>query len=151
MSAVVRWNKKTGSEKKASPYSTTLKRSLLWKPMPWLSSVYWTTMCRMRSSIVFPIPKLWIHVAIVEEGAEMQAKVSVKDQGPGLSDEDKQKVFGKMQRLSAKPTAGEHSTGLGLFIVKQLVEAHGGEVGVESIHGEGATFWFTLKAPGIPG
>ena len=49
-----------------------------------------------------------------------------------------------MQRLSAKPTAGEHSTGLGLYIVKQFVEAHGGAVGVESTFGQGATFWFTL-------
>ncbi len=71
-------------------------------------------------------------------------KVSVRDEGPGLTPEDKALVFGKMQRLSAKPTGGEHSTGLGLFIVKSLVEAHGGAVGVDSCPGQGATFWFTL-------
>lgn len=71
-------------------------------------------------------------------------KVSVRDEGPGLTEADMCKVFGKMQRLSAKPTAGEHSTGLGLFIVKSLIEAHEGEVGVDSEAGQGATFWFTL-------
>ena len=88
---------------------------------------------------------VWIgveHLTTSEGGAF--SKIAVRDEGPGLTEEDKQKVFGKMQRLSAKPTGGEHSTGLGLFIVKKLVEAHGGAVGVDSIHGEGATFWFTL-------
>ncbi len=70
--------------------------------------------------------------------------VMVKDEGPGLTEADKQKVFGKLQRLSAKPTNGEHSTGLGLYIVKSLVEAHGGQVGVTSKAGEGAAFWFKL-------
>ena len=70
--------------------------------------------------------------------------VSVRDEGPGLTREDKERVFGKMKRLSAKPTAGEHSSGLGLYIVKSLVEAHQGEVGVDSEYGEGATFWFIL-------
>jgi|GEM_PF-3933673 len=68
-------------------------------------------------------------------------KISVRDKGPGLNEEDKQRVFRKMQRLSAKPTAGEHSTGLGLYIVKQIVEHHGGSVGVDSVYGNGATFW----------
>ena len=72
------------------------------------------------------------------------ALLQVLDEGPGLTEEDLGKVFGKMQRLSAKPTAGEHSTGLGLYIVKQLVEEHGGEVGVNSVSGQGATFWFKL-------
>jgi signal transduction histidine kinase/Tfp pilus assembly protein PilF len=56
----------------------------------------------------------------------------VKDEGPGLSEEDKQKLFGKFQKLSAKPTGGESSSGLGLSIVKQWVELHGGRVWAES-------------------
>ncbi|MBX2822356.1 MAG: tetratricopeptide repeat-containing sensor histidine kinase [Rhodothermaceae bacterium] len=71
-------------------------------------------------------------------------KVSVLDEGPGLSEEDKKNVFGKMQSLSAKPTGGEHSSGLGLYIVKTLVELHDGRVGVESEYGKGASFWFAL-------
>ena len=84
---------------------------------------------------------VWISLSQLSENV---AKVEVRDEGPGLTVEDKANVFGKMQRLSAKPTGGEHSTGLGLYIVKQLVEAHNGEVGVDSIAGEGAAFWFTL-------
>ncbi len=51
-----------------------------------------------------------------------------------------------MQRLSAKPTGGEHSTGLGLYIVKQIVQQFGGKVGVDSKAGQGATFWIDLPA-----
>lgn len=65
---------------------------------------------------------------------------SVKDNGPGLTEEDKKKLFGKFERLSAQPTGGEHSTGLGLAIVKKLTEAMGGNVLCESEYGKGATF-----------
>ncbi|MEM1095507.1 MAG: ATP-binding protein [Bacteroidota bacterium] len=78
------------------------------------------------------------------EATERGILIQVHDQGPGLTEDDKRKVFGKLQRLSATPTDGEHSTGLGLFIVKELVEAHGGTVGVESTLGKGATFWIQL-------
>jgi signal transduction histidine kinase/Tfp pilus assembly protein PilF len=65
---------------------------------------------------------------------------AVHDEGPGLSDEDMKKLFGKFARLSAKPTGGEHSTGLGLSIVKKLVEAMNGHVWCESELGKGAAF-----------
>ena len=67
-------------------------------------------------------------------------RVEVQDEGPGLSAEDQKKLFGKFARLSAKPTGGEHSTGLGLSIVKKMVEAMNGRVWCESELGRGATF-----------
>jgi signal transduction histidine kinase len=71
--------------------------------------------------------------------------VQVRDQGAGLSPEDISRLFGRFQRLSAKPTAGETSTGLGLSIVKRIVDLHGGRVTVESAGpGKGAIFNMTL-------
>lgn len=69
---------------------------------------------------------------------------SVKDSGPGLSPEDKTKIFGKFQRCSAQPTAGESSTGLGLFIAKQIIELHDGCIYVDSKFGVGSTFYVEL-------
>ncbi|MDX1548454.1 MAG: ATP-binding protein, partial [Rhodothermales bacterium] len=77
-----------------------------------------------------------------------RVRFSVRDQGPGLTDEDKQMLFGKFQRLSATPTSDESSTGLGLSIVKQIVELHGGRVWAESEPGQGATFIIELDAAG---
>jgi len=67
--------------------------------------------------------------------------VSVKDEGPGISVEDQKKLFSKFGKLSAKPTGGESSTGLGLSIVKKLTELMQGHVWCESTFGEGATFF----------
>jgi signal transduction histidine kinase len=70
--------------------------------------------------------------------------ISVSDEGPGISPEDSQSLFQDFSRLSARPTANEKSTGLGLAITRRLVQAHGGQIGVESEAGKGARFWFTL-------
>ena len=67
-------------------------------------------------------------------------RCEVQDEGPGLSAEDQKKLFGKFARLSAKPTGGEHATGLGLSIVKKMVEAMNGQVWCESEPGRGALF-----------
>jgi putative nucleotidyltransferase with HDIG domain len=72
------------------------------------------------------------------------AVLSVTDQGPGLSDDDKRKLFGRFQKLSAQPTGGESSTGLGLSIVRNLVQLHRGEVKVQSAIGKGSTFSIEL-------
>ncbi len=69
---------------------------------------------------------------------------SVKDEGPGISEEDQKKLFKKFSRLSARPTGGEHSTGLGLSIVKKLADMMGGKVYCNSILGEGAEFVLAL-------
>jgi signal transduction histidine kinase len=70
--------------------------------------------------------------------------LQVADQGPGISREDQQKMFKKFQRLSALPTGGENSTGLGLAIAKALTQKLGGTIQLESTVGRGATFSLCL-------
>ncbi len=74
------------------------------------------------------------------------ALVSFKDEGPGITAEDQMKLFQRFARLSARPTGGESSTGLGLSIVYRLAKAMGGDVTCASPPGEAATF--TLHLPG---
>lgn len=76
---------------------------------------------------------------------------SVRDQGPGLSDEDKQKMFGRYQTLSARPTGGEVSTGIGLFITHKLVGLHGGSIeALSDGPGKGTTFVVTVPMTDEP-
>ncbi|HAC14602.1 MAG TPA: hypothetical protein DCE78_01475, partial [Bacteroidetes bacterium] len=82
---------------------------------------------------------------LLEEG-KGSIRIGVKDEGPGISPSDQKKMFNKFQKLSAKPTGGESSTGLGLSIVKRFVEAMDGRVWCESTLGEGATFWVEFKS-----
>lgn len=77
-------------------------------------------------------------------------RVEVQDEGEGISEEDRKKLFGKFARLSARPTGGEHSTGLGLSIVKTMVEAMQGRVWCESEVGKGATFIVELPKDPAP-
>ena len=77
---------------------------------------------------------------------EDRVRFEVRDQGPGISHEEKDKLFQHFQKLSAKPTGGESSSGLGLAIAQRIVEEHGGSIGVESEPGKGATFYFELPA-----
>jgi signal transduction histidine kinase len=67
-------------------------------------------------------------------------RFEVQDQGAGLSELDQKQLFGKFSRLSTRPTAEESSTGLGLFIVKKLVEMMNGKIWCESELGHGSTF-----------
>lgn len=70
----------------------------------------------------------------------------IKDEGPGLTELDKKKLFGKYQKLSARPTGDETSTGLGLSIVKKFVEAMDGEIWCESEAGKGASFFVAFPS-----
>lgn len=84
-----------------------------------------------------------IEVSVYQRGDV--ACVGVKDQGPGFSAEDRQRMYGYFQRLSALPTAGETSTGVGLAIVKQIVDLHGGQILLKTEPGQGSEF--TVELP----
>jgi two-component system sensor histidine kinase/response regulator len=71
---------------------------------------------------------------------------SVRDEGPGFTVEDQEKMFRRYGRLSARPTAGEHCTGLGLSIVKRLIESMNGRITVKSGEGAGACITVRLLA-----
>ncbi len=75
---------------------------------------------------------------------ENKLRVEVQDTGPGLSVEDLQDAFKKGVMLSTKPTGGESSSGLGLWIVKKIIEEHSGRVLVTSKRGRGSTFAFEI-------
>ncbi|GGK37823.1 ATP-binding response regulator [Salinarimonas ramus] len=85
-------------------------------------------------------------IDIAAQTREGSGVVLVTDVGPGLMPEDVARVFGRFQRLSAKPTAGESSTGLGLSIVRRIAELHEGEASAESA-GPGRGSTFTLRIP----
>lgn len=76
---------------------------------------------------------------------ESYVECSIQDQGPGFTEEDRKKMFRRYGRLSARPTGGEPSSGLGLSIVRKLVLAMNGELNCTSVPSEGATF--TVRLP----
>lgn len=77
-------------------------------------------------------------------------RISVQDSGMGISKAELPMIFDKLHRLkkSRRGTLGERGTGLGLAICKNLVDLHGGSIGVESREGEGSNFWVTLPLSG---
>jgi signal transduction histidine kinase len=76
-----------------------------------------------------------------------QAYFQVSDQGPGFSQSDMQRIYGKFQKLSARPTAGESSHGLGLATVSVLTKELKGTIQLETEAGKGASF--TIEIPVI--
>jgi len=92
----------------------------------------------ISNAIKFSPKYLKIFISLKEKDGK--AICTVKDEGPGISKDDMKKLFGKYQKLSAKPTGNETSTGLGLSIVKKYVEAMKGEIWCESEINKGASF-----------
>ena len=70
--------------------------------------------------------------------------VAVSDTGPGLSDDDQQRIFEEFHQVDSSSTKKKGGTGLGLAISKKIVAMHGGRIWVESSPGHGSTFWFEL-------
>lgn len=102
----------------------------------------------LSNAIKFSPPGKQIRLTVCPPGARF-VECQVQDEGPGFSAEDKAHMFRRYGRLSARPTGGEPSTGLGLSIVKKLILAMQGELSCESTPGDGATFAFRLPRAGI--
>lgn len=92
----------------------------------------------MSNAIKFSEKGTSIFIALSEEDDQLVFKIT--DEGPGISEQDQQKMFKPFTRLSAVPTDGEPSNGLGLSIIKSLCQQLGGKIKVESELGKGTTF-----------
>jgi two-component system OmpR family sensor kinase len=87
-------------------------------------------------------PNTPVDVKVAQQGS--QVVITVTDHGPGLSPEALERVFERFYRADKARARASGGTGLGLSIVAAIVQSHGGEVGVSSTPGEGATFTVTL-------
>lgn len=82
-----------------------------------------------------------LHIATLPSG---NVRFAIMDNGPGISEVDKSRLFNRFQQLDAGDRRSKGGTGLGLAISKAIVEQHGGSIGVNSEFGHGSTFWFEL-------
>lgn len=101
------------------------------------------------NAIKFTQPEGEVNIKVEHLDNEHQIKFSVSDTGPGLTHEDQDKLFKKYAKLSAKPTGAENTTGLGLYICKEIINKHGHNIYATNnadmtSNAKGATFSFTL-------
>ena len=99
----------------------------------------------LSNALKFSPPGKRILVSVHPEPTHVDCRI--QDYGPGFTEEDKARMFRRYARLSARPTGGEPSTGLGLSIVRKLVRAMNGELICEKAAGAGATFVVRLPRP----
>lgn len=97
----------------------------------------------ISNAVKFSSAENLVQISLARKGKDLL--FTVQDHGPGISPEDQAKLFQPFAKASARPTAGERSTGLGLSIVKRIVAAHGGEIRLESSVGQGTTLCVRLS------
>jgi signal transduction histidine kinase len=96
----------------------------------------------LSNAVKFSPAGTCVTVAVAEEG--MSLALSVTDQGPGFTEEDRARLFQRFAKLSARPTGGETSSGLGLSIVRHLADGMKAPLEVQSEPGRGTTFRLLL-------
>ena len=89
-------------------------------------------------------------IVVRVEDLGQEARVEIRDHGPGIPPEALPRLFERFYRVGSPGTSGVEGLGLGLYVTRSLVEAHGGRVQVHSVPGEGTTFSFTLPCGQIP-
>jgi signal transduction histidine kinase len=87
-------------------------------------------------------------VAVRLLARSLSVRVEVQDNGPGVPEPERARLFTEFAQLTPRPTAGEDSHGVGLAVVKQLIESQSGRVGAEFPEAGGSVFWFELPAAG---
>jgi signal transduction histidine kinase len=98
----------------------------------------------LSNAVKYSPPGSAITVLAATDPVAGTCSVAVRDQGPGIPDSERDRLFKDFGRLSSKPTGGEKSTGLGLAIVRKIVEAHRGTITAENLPDRGCEFRFTL-------
>lgn len=83
-------------------------------------------------------------IIITAKKADNEALISINDQGSGIPPEELTNIFDRMYRIEQRLYSGVDGLGLGLYICRRLIEAHGGHIWVESKLGQGSTVFFTL-------
>jgi len=83
-------------------------------------------------------------VSVRVRAADGAFQAEIADTGPGIREEDRQRIFEEFQQSDNSPTKTKGGTGLGLAIAKRIVELHGGRIWVESTLGKGSTFFFSV-------
>lgn len=96
----------------------------------------------ISNAIKFSNPKTLVTINVYTAGERLY--FSIVDQGPGIPPDEQEKLFTEFGKTSVKPTAGEYSTGLGLVIVKRIIESCGGSIIARSEVGKGSEFTFFI-------
>lgn len=132
-------------EKTARQKNITIKTAFTGDPVIQADALYFTEIIENLLSNALKFSKQERNITVSLNESIAHATICIMDEGPGLTPDDQEKIFQKFQRLSAKPTDGEHSTGLGLSIVKKYTEMMKGRVWYESEIGKGTTFFLEFQ------